>query len=317
MQRKRSADAAVPRLARNAAAGAGTAGARPGTQRSTRARRTATGESGAGATQRATRAPSFGLLASRKRTHRKVSCPAATLPVCLPPERKDSAPGAMAPTPLRREQRQRQAVVECGGTSAAQAADGAAWRARLALRGARQPAAAAQRRGERGGRPPGVAAGRCTSPGPSFGPSRVGRTHRCLRRRRPHQHAERGRSGERSSAVSGDGQSERQKGRASETRAFRLRASRASSLSRRPRGQGPAQPAAGAGRGAARRACQRATMPLVLAIGDLHIPHRKADLPPKFKARRMARRRRLGRGYPAPRGAGPLTLAPLLQRRRC
>ena len=23
---------------------------------------------------------------------------------------------------------------------------------------------------------------------------------------------------------------------------------------------------------------------LVLAIGDLHIPHRKADLPPKFKA---------------------------------
>lgn len=27
---------------------------------------------------------------------------------------------------------------------------------------------------------------------------------------------------------------------------------------------------------------------LVLAIGDLHIPHRKADLPPKFKARPLA-----------------------------
>jgi hypothetical protein len=29
-------------------------------------------------------------------------------------------------------------------------------------------------------------------------------------------------------------------------------------------------------------------MVLVLAIGDLHIPHRKADLPPKFKARARA-----------------------------
>jgi hypothetical protein len=217
--------------------------------------------------ERAVRAPGcaqriasrFGCLASRERTHRKVSCPAATLPACLPPARKDSAPGAMAPTPLRREQRQcKELLRRVGGTSAAQAAADAAARARLALRGARQRAAAAQCGGERGGRPPGVACRPVTALGPSFGATRVRRTHRGLRRRRPHQHAKRVRSGERNSGAVGRRTSETRKGRASQTRPFRLRASRASSLSRCPRGQGPAQPAAGAGRGAARRACRRA-----------------------------------------------------------
>jgi hypothetical protein len=56
---------------------------------------------------------------------------------------------------------------------------------------------------------------------------------------------------------------------------------------------------------------------LVLAIGDLHIPHRKADLPPKFKARGAARRRTHPAWLCGPQGAGPLTLAASLRRRRC
>ena len=61
-KREQSADAATPRLARNAAAGAGTAGVQPGVQRRPTVQRTATGASGAGARLRATHCLAFWLL---------------------------------------------------------------------------------------------------------------------------------------------------------------------------------------------------------------------------------------------------------------